>query len=43
MRHTGGQCHCALFSEVRILGDAVLTRKPIVHQHGERGTVARGQ
>ena len=26
-----------LFSEVRILGDAALTRKPNDHQHGERG------
>ena len=26
-----------LFSEVRILGDAAFTRKPIAHQHGERG------
>ena len=40
MRQTGGHCHCALFSEVRILGGAVFTRKPIAHQNGERGTVA---
>ena len=40
MLHIGGQCHCALFSEVRILGDAVITSKPIDHQHGELGTVA---
>ena len=39
MRQTGGQCHCALFSEGHILGAAV-THKPIAHQHGERGTVA---
>ena len=45
----GGQCHCSLFSEVRILGDAAFTCKPIAHQNGERGTVvacdvrARGQ
>ena len=32
--------NCALFSEVRILGDAAFTRKPIDHQNGERGTVA---
>ena len=30
-----------LFSEVRILGDAVFTRKPNDHQHGERG-ISRG-
>ena len=29
MRHTGGQCHCAIFSEVRFLGDAAFTGKPI--------------
>ena len=40
LRHTGGQCHCALFCEVRMLGHAAFTRKPIAHQHGERGTVA---
>ena len=40
MRHTGGQCHCALFSEVRILGDAEFTRKSVAHQNGERGKVA---
>ena len=28
MRHFGGQCHCALFSEVCILGDAAFTREP---------------
>ena len=42
MRHTGGQCHCAIFSEghiLGILGDAAFTSKPIAHQHGERGTV----
>ena len=37
MRHTG---HCALFSEVRILGDAAFTRKLIANQNGERGAVA---
>ena len=26
-----------LFSEERILGDAAFTRKPIDHQHDERG------
>ena len=31
---------CALFSEVRILGDAAITRKPFDHQNGERGAVA---
>ena len=41
MRHTGGQCHCVLFSEVRILSDAAFTRKPIDHQNGERGTVSK--
>ena len=40
MRNTGGQCHCTLFSEVRILGDAAFTRKPIYHQNGECDTVA---
>ena len=30
-----------LFSEVRILGDAAFTRKPIAHQHGERGISRR--
>ena len=40
MGHIGGQCHCGLFSEVRILGDAAFTRKPIDHQNGEHGTVA---
>ena len=40
MSHSGSQCHCALFSEVRILGDARFTCKPIDHQKGERGTVA---
>ena len=40
---------CVLLSEVRILGDAAFTRKPIDHQDGEPGTVtgcdvlARGQ
>ena len=38
MRHFGGQCNCALFSDVRILGGAAFTRKPIDHQNGERGT-----
>ena len=38
--HTGGQCHCALFSEVRILGDAAFTSEPIAIQNGEQGTVA---
>ena len=28
-----------LFSEVRILGDAAFTHKPIDHQHGEQGTL----
>ena len=37
MRHFGGQCQHMLFSEARILGDAAYTRKPIDHQHGERG------
>ena len=32
MRHFGGQCQRALFSEVRILGDAAFKRKPIDHQ-----------
>ena len=40
MRHFGGQCHYALFSEVRILGDAAFTCKPVDHQNGEGGTVA---
>ena len=40
MRPFGGQCHCALFSEVRILGDTAFTREPIAHQNGVR---ARGQ
>ena len=36
MRHFGGQCHCALFSEVRILGYAGFTCKPIIdHQNGD--------
>ena len=49
MCHTVGQCHCALFSEVLILGDEAFTRKPIDQQNGKRGTVdacevpARGQ
>ena len=30
--YTSGQCHCALFSEVRIVGDATFTGKPIDHQ-----------
>ena len=30
----------ALFSEVRILGDAAFTRKPIANQNGAHGTVA---
>ena len=42
MSHIGGQCHRALFSEVRILGDAVYTRKPIDNQNDERDTVAAG-
>ena len=37
MRHIGGQCQRVLFSEVRILGDAALTCKPIDHHHGEHG------
>ena len=40
MHHTGEQCLCALFSEVRILGNAAFTRKPIANQNGERDTVA---
>ena len=40
MRQFGGQCLCALFSEVRILGHAASTRKPIDHQNSEHGTVA---
>ena len=40
MHHTGEQCLCALFSEVRILGNAAFTRKPIANQNGEHGTVA---
>ena len=40
MRHTGGQCHCALFSEVRILGVAAFTRKPHAHQNGEHRRIA---
>ena len=40
MHHFGGQCHCALFNEVRILGDATFTRKPNDYQNGERGRVA---
>ena len=35
-----GNADCSLFSEVRILGDAAFTRKPIDHQNGERDTVA---
>ena len=34
MRHFGGQCQHALFSEVRILRDAAFTRKPVDHQNG---------
>ena len=33
MRHTGGQCHCALFSEEHILGDEAFTHKHIAHQN----------
>ena len=41
MHHVGGQCHYAIFSEVRIVGNAAFTRKPSIdHQNGERGTVA---
>ena len=45
MSHFGGQCHCVLFREVHILGDAAFTRKAVDHQHGERarGERARGQ
>ena len=46
MRHFGVQCHCALFSEVRILGDAEFTRKRIAHQNGTVAACdmrARGQ
>ena len=32
--------HCVLFGEVRILGDAAFTHKPINHQSGEYDTVA---
>ena len=35
-----GNADYALFREVRILGDAALTCKPIDHQNDERGTVA---
>ena len=38
MRHTGGQCHSALFSEGHILSDAHVNL--CAHQHGERGKVA---
>ena len=41
MCHFGGQCKCVLFSEVRILGDAAFTRKPIDHQHGDPGISRR--
>ena len=43
MRHFGVQCHCVLFSEVRILE---FTRKPIAHQNGTVAACdmrARGQ
>ena len=40
MRHTSGQFHCSLFSKVRTLVNGAFTLKPIVHQHGERGSVA---
>ena len=40
MRHFGGHYHTALFSEVRILGKATFTCKPIDRQNGEHGTVA---
>ena len=30
MRHFGDQCHCALISEVRILGDAAFTRTKLL-------------
>ena len=33
MHHFGGQCKRVLFSEVRILGDAAFTRKPIQVLH----------
>ena len=41
MTYTGGQCHCTLFSEVRILGNAAFTGKHIAHQHGEQGQLQR--
>jgi len=41
MRHFGGQCQRVLFREVRILGDAAFTHKPIDHHHGERGFSCR--
>ena len=37
MCHFGGQCQRVLFSKVAFLGDLAFTRKPIDHQHGERG------
>ena len=40
MPNFGVQSHCALFSEVRILGNAAFTQKPIDHRKGERGTFA---
>ena len=42
MCHFGGQCQLVLFNEQRILGDTAFTRKPIDHQHGERGICRRG-
>ena len=37
MPHIGCQCHCVLFNEVCILGNAAFTRKPIANQND--GTV----
>ena len=36
-RHFGGQCQRVLFSEMHIFRWRAVTRKPIDHQHGERG------
>ena len=40
MRRFGSQCQRVLFREVRILGDAAFTCKPIDHQHGKWASVA---
>ena len=40
MRHIGGQSHCALFNEVRILASRRVHVNLIADQNGERGTVA---